>query len=162
MPIPTVTVQVGAQTFTARARTAAAEERPRLWRLMVATMPSYQGYQEATSREIPVVIIERESARPDRWSLGLDGDEFAQQRGDAARADVVSVDVAWPRWADTVRVPRHQWARGYGTRTPLPWWPAPAYGCLRRESGWLSAIASNKGISHHQVRESSEIAVGAP
>jgi deazaflavin-dependent oxidoreductase (nitroreductase family) len=56
---PTVTVQVGSQTFAATAWTATAAEKPRLWQLMVATMPSYQGYQEATSRDIPVVIIER-------------------------------------------------------------------------------------------------------
>jgi deazaflavin-dependent oxidoreductase (nitroreductase family) len=57
---PDVTVQIGAHTFTARARTVTAAERPGLWELMVATMRSYQDYQEATSREIPVVIIERE------------------------------------------------------------------------------------------------------
>jgi deazaflavin-dependent oxidoreductase (nitroreductase family) len=56
---PNVTVQVGAQTCPARARTATAKEKPRLWELIVATMPSYQGYQEATTRDIPVVIIER-------------------------------------------------------------------------------------------------------
>jgi len=56
---PNVTVQVGAQTFAATARTATAAQKPRLWQLMIATMPSYQGYQEATARDIPVVIIER-------------------------------------------------------------------------------------------------------
>jgi deazaflavin-dependent oxidoreductase (nitroreductase family) len=56
---PNVTVQIGAQTFAGRARIATADEKRRLWELMVATMPSYQGYQEATSREIPVVVIER-------------------------------------------------------------------------------------------------------
>jgi deazaflavin-dependent oxidoreductase (nitroreductase family) len=56
---PDVTVQVGAEPFPASARTATPEEKPRLWQLMVAAMPSYQGYQEATSRDIPVVIIER-------------------------------------------------------------------------------------------------------
>lgn len=55
---PSVTVQIGARTRAATARTATAEEKPRLWQLMVATMPSYQGYQEATSRDIPIVIIE--------------------------------------------------------------------------------------------------------
>ncbi|MEJ3750627.1 nitroreductase family deazaflavin-dependent oxidoreductase [Actinomycetes bacterium KLBMP 9797] len=57
---PNVTVQIGAHAFTAKARTATAEEKPRLWELIVTTMPPYQGYQEATSRDIPVVIIERE------------------------------------------------------------------------------------------------------
>jgi deazaflavin-dependent oxidoreductase (nitroreductase family) len=56
---PNVTVQIGAQTLAATARTAAAAEKPQLWQLMIAMMPSYQGYQEATSRDIPVVIIER-------------------------------------------------------------------------------------------------------
>ncbi|GAA1359753.1 nitroreductase/quinone reductase family protein [Catellatospora chokoriensis] len=55
---PAVTVQVGSQTFAATARTATAAERPRLWRLMVETMPSYQRYQETTERQIPVVIVE--------------------------------------------------------------------------------------------------------
>lgn len=55
---PSVTVQIGARTCAATARTATAEEKPRLWQLMVAAMPSYQGYQEATSRDIPIVIIE--------------------------------------------------------------------------------------------------------
>jgi deazaflavin-dependent oxidoreductase (nitroreductase family) len=55
---PDVTVQVGAQIFPARARTAAAEERPRLWELMITMMPSYRKYEKATARDIPVVIIE--------------------------------------------------------------------------------------------------------
>lgn len=55
---PDVTVQVGARPLAATARTATAEEKPRLWQLMVATMSSYQGYQEATSRDIPAVVIE--------------------------------------------------------------------------------------------------------
>lgn len=55
---PDVTVQVGTETFAARARTATREERPALWKLMVATMPSYARYEEMTDREIPVVIIE--------------------------------------------------------------------------------------------------------
>jgi deazaflavin-dependent oxidoreductase (nitroreductase family) len=58
---PHVTVQVGAQTFAATARTAAADKKPRLWQLMVAAMSSYQEYQKATSRDSPVVIIERSS-----------------------------------------------------------------------------------------------------
>lgn len=55
---PAVTVQIGAQPLAAMARTATAEEKPRLWQRMVATMPTYQGYQQATRRDIPVVIIE--------------------------------------------------------------------------------------------------------
>jgi deazaflavin-dependent oxidoreductase (nitroreductase family) len=55
---PEVTIQVGPQTFSARARTADAKEKPRLWRLMSSIWPDYDRYQARTSREIPVVIIE--------------------------------------------------------------------------------------------------------
>src|ERR671936_3156750 len=56
---PEVQVQVGAERFTARARTAGPEEKPRLWRLMAEIWPDYEPYQQRTSREIPVVILER-------------------------------------------------------------------------------------------------------
>jgi deazaflavin-dependent oxidoreductase (nitroreductase family) len=56
---PEVQVQVGAEKFTARARTAGPEEKPRLWRLMAEIWPDYDRYQQRTSREIPVVILER-------------------------------------------------------------------------------------------------------
>ncbi|OLF07964.1 nitroreductase/quinone reductase family protein [Actinophytocola xanthii] len=56
---PLVTVQVGTETFTARARPASPAERPRLWQLMTSTMPEYAAYQERTVREIPVVVLTR-------------------------------------------------------------------------------------------------------
>lgn len=56
---PDVEVQVKADRFKARARTANAEEKPELWRKMVAEWPSYDEYQERTDREIPVVLLER-------------------------------------------------------------------------------------------------------
>ncbi|MFF5171492.1 nitroreductase family deazaflavin-dependent oxidoreductase [Micromonospora sp. NPDC000089] len=56
---PEVEVQVGADRFTARARTATAEEKPRMWRTMTATWPAYDEYQTKTDREIPVVVLER-------------------------------------------------------------------------------------------------------
>ncbi|GIF14479.1 nitroreductase family deazaflavin-dependent oxidoreductase [Actinoplanes teichomyceticus] len=55
---PNVTIQVGTETLPARARIAPAEEGPGLWQLMITMMPSYRKYQEATTREIPVVILE--------------------------------------------------------------------------------------------------------
>jgi deazaflavin-dependent oxidoreductase (nitroreductase family) len=55
---PEVTVQVGARTFGARARTATDDEKPALWGLIVESMPAYRRHQAATSREIPVVVIE--------------------------------------------------------------------------------------------------------
>jgi deazaflavin-dependent oxidoreductase (nitroreductase family) len=56
---PNARVQVGADEFVARARTASAEERPRLWALMNEVWPAYNEYQTKTDREIPVVILER-------------------------------------------------------------------------------------------------------
>ncbi|MGN9778765.1 nitroreductase family deazaflavin-dependent oxidoreductase [Micromonospora sp. H33] len=56
---PLVEVQVGAERFTARARTATPEEKPRMWSTMVAIWPAYDGYQAKTAREIPVVVLER-------------------------------------------------------------------------------------------------------
>jgi deazaflavin-dependent oxidoreductase (nitroreductase family) len=56
---PEITVQVGPDVFAARARPATAREKPRLWRLMTSIWPEYDRYQVRTSRDIPVVIIER-------------------------------------------------------------------------------------------------------
>jgi deazaflavin-dependent oxidoreductase (nitroreductase family) len=56
---PEVTVQVGAETFAARARTATPAEKPRLWQEMASIWPSYDTYQAKTTREIPVVVLER-------------------------------------------------------------------------------------------------------
>jgi deazaflavin-dependent oxidoreductase (nitroreductase family) len=56
---PEIQVQVMADRFKARARTATAAERPALWKTMAAVWPAYDEYQARTAREIPVVIIER-------------------------------------------------------------------------------------------------------
>jgi deazaflavin-dependent oxidoreductase (nitroreductase family) len=56
---PDVDVQVLADRFPARARTATPEERPEMWREMTSHWPDYDRYQERTSREIPVVVLER-------------------------------------------------------------------------------------------------------
>jgi deazaflavin-dependent oxidoreductase (nitroreductase family) len=56
---PEVEVQVKEDVFRARARTATAEERPDMWRKMVAAWPAYDEYQTKTDREIPVVVLER-------------------------------------------------------------------------------------------------------
>jgi deazaflavin-dependent oxidoreductase (nitroreductase family) len=55
---PEVELQVGADKFAARARTATAEEKPPLWRLMASIWPDYDKYQAKTERDIPVVILE--------------------------------------------------------------------------------------------------------
>jgi deazaflavin-dependent oxidoreductase (nitroreductase family) len=56
---PEVSVQVRGDRFQARARTASAEERSELWKLMNQSWPSYDTYQTKTDREIPVVVLER-------------------------------------------------------------------------------------------------------
>jgi deazaflavin-dependent oxidoreductase (nitroreductase family) len=57
---PEVSVQVRGDRFKARARTATAEEKPELWRMMTDRWPAYAEYQRKTGREIPVVVLERE------------------------------------------------------------------------------------------------------
>jgi deazaflavin-dependent oxidoreductase (nitroreductase family) len=56
---PAVTVQIGAEHTPMRARVASPEERERLWPKAVAAYKSYASYQTKTSREIPVVILEK-------------------------------------------------------------------------------------------------------
>lgn len=56
---PDVHVQVKADRFRARARTAEGEERARLWRRMAGIWPAYDDYRQKTEREIPVVVLER-------------------------------------------------------------------------------------------------------
>jgi deazaflavin-dependent oxidoreductase (nitroreductase family) len=56
---PEVHVQVMADRFKARARTSTAAERPALWKTMTSIWPAYDEYQTRTTREIPLVIIER-------------------------------------------------------------------------------------------------------
>lgn len=56
---PEVEVQVMADRFRARARTAGPDEKPGIWKTMVAEWPAYDDYQASTEREIPVVVLER-------------------------------------------------------------------------------------------------------
>ncbi len=58
---PEVELRVAAKSFPARARTAAGEERARLWPMMAEIFPSYIDYQDRAKahREIPVVVLER-------------------------------------------------------------------------------------------------------
>ncbi|MFI0373511.1 nitroreductase family deazaflavin-dependent oxidoreductase [Actinomadura sp. 1N219] len=56
---PEVKVQVKGDRFTARARTATPDEKPALWAKMTAVWPDYDVYQTKTSRDIPVVVLER-------------------------------------------------------------------------------------------------------
>jgi deazaflavin-dependent oxidoreductase (nitroreductase family) len=55
---PDVEVQVLGERFHARARTAGAAEKPELWQIMLGAWPAYAEYQQKTTREIPVVVLE--------------------------------------------------------------------------------------------------------
>jgi deazaflavin-dependent oxidoreductase (nitroreductase family) len=59
---PEVHVQVAAEKFPARARAATAKEKPKLWRIMTSIWPEYDRYQARTSRDIPLVTLERSDA----------------------------------------------------------------------------------------------------
>lgn len=52
-------VRVGRDTFEARARSAAGEERARLFARGVQVNPIWQHYQRQTARELPVVVLTR-------------------------------------------------------------------------------------------------------
>jgi len=56
---PDVTVEVGTETFAARARVAEGEERARLFRAQADAMPIFDEYQSRTTRQIPVIVLER-------------------------------------------------------------------------------------------------------
>ncbi|HEY8739641.1 MAG TPA: nitroreductase family deazaflavin-dependent oxidoreductase [Candidatus Dormibacteraeota bacterium] len=59
---PEVVVQVGSKNLWMNARTATVAERPRLWKLMTRQYKGYDGYQERTEREIPLVVLEPSAA----------------------------------------------------------------------------------------------------
>ena len=56
---PDVTVELGAETFPARASVPDGAERQRLYDQMAAQMPNFAEYQRNTTRQIPVVLLER-------------------------------------------------------------------------------------------------------
>ena len=56
---PSVKLQVGAEKFAARAHTANAQEKKKLWPIMTKIWPAYDEYQTKTKRDIPVVVLER-------------------------------------------------------------------------------------------------------
>ena len=56
---PEVQVQVKADKFKARARTASGSERDPLWAKMVEIYGPYAEYQKKTDRQIPVVVLQR-------------------------------------------------------------------------------------------------------
>ena len=59
---PEVTIELGAETFQARASTAEEPERTRLFDQQAATMSFFDGYRRRVkARQIPVVVFEAET-----------------------------------------------------------------------------------------------------
>jgi deazaflavin-dependent oxidoreductase (nitroreductase family) len=56
---PDVTVELSTDKFEGRARVAEGEERDRLYRAQAELMPNFADYEKATTRKIPVVVLER-------------------------------------------------------------------------------------------------------
>jgi deazaflavin-dependent oxidoreductase (nitroreductase family) len=56
---PDVTLEVGGETFPARAEVAQGAERRRLFDQQAAQMPFFAEYERKTPREIPVVVLTR-------------------------------------------------------------------------------------------------------
>src|SRR5918999_3511027 len=55
---PAVVLQVGADSFAGLARPAAADERARLWELMLGVFPKYAAYEREAGRPLPVVVVD--------------------------------------------------------------------------------------------------------
>lgn len=56
---PTVTVELGSDTYEATATVITGEERDRLYARQVEAMPGFGDYQAKTTRVIPVIALER-------------------------------------------------------------------------------------------------------
>ncbi len=55
---PECELMVGAKPVSARARVAEGDERERIWAQMVKIYPPYTDYAKATTRKIPVVVLD--------------------------------------------------------------------------------------------------------
>jgi deazaflavin-dependent oxidoreductase (nitroreductase family) len=59
---PNATVEVGTETVEVVARVAEGEERDRIWTRQKERFPGFADYEEKTTRQIPVVVLERTPA----------------------------------------------------------------------------------------------------
>lgn len=59
---PAAEIQVATEHFKVRARIATGDERAQIWAHMLTVFPTYGDYQKKTTREIPVVVLEKQSA----------------------------------------------------------------------------------------------------
>jgi deazaflavin-dependent oxidoreductase (nitroreductase family) len=56
---PEVTLEIGTERFGAKAIITSGEERERLFNAQAAIMPIFNDYRKKTTREIPVIALER-------------------------------------------------------------------------------------------------------
>jgi len=56
---PKVTLEIGAERFEAKATIMSGEERERLFNAQAAIMPIFNDYRKKTTRQIPVIALER-------------------------------------------------------------------------------------------------------
>ena len=54
---PQAKIQVKGDEFAVVARTATADEKPRLWKIVTEVWPNYDAYKARTNRDIPVVVL---------------------------------------------------------------------------------------------------------
>lgn len=59
MATPEARIEIGTDAFDVTARVAEGDERERLWSRQKQEMPGFADYEAATSRQIPVVVLER-------------------------------------------------------------------------------------------------------
>jgi deazaflavin-dependent oxidoreductase (nitroreductase family) len=56
---PRARVEVGTDTFDVTAHVAEGDERARIWDAWKQQVPAFAEYERSTSREIPVIVLER-------------------------------------------------------------------------------------------------------
>jgi deazaflavin-dependent oxidoreductase (nitroreductase family) len=56
---PTVTVEIGTDSFQVKATPAKGDERERLFNQQAKAMPAFDEYRKKTTRQIPVIILDR-------------------------------------------------------------------------------------------------------
>jgi hypothetical protein len=56
---PEVTIELGKETFTARAHVAEGDEYERLYTQHADINPGFHDYRKKTTRKIPVIVLER-------------------------------------------------------------------------------------------------------
>ena len=60
---PETIIEIGKETIPVRARVTSGDEREGIWARQKAFYPRFAKYEEQTTREIPVIVLERMSSR---------------------------------------------------------------------------------------------------